>query len=582
MIQGSALVIGTGGWRFPSSPAARQRIFQGVDTKACPLGNTRLASDSADHMENRKNRGRKGSARSKAVSPDSGTDGAAEPVFPAPETAEEESNAILGEENSEPDLTGEEEYLDELPTAGPEDEDAVEPEEEPVYEEEEVAYVPEEEEADVEEEARPAPARGPGGDGRPRVHGTGNRDTSSSFYRRVVRPILSWRLPLPLSILDRYILESFFTPLVIIFCGFAGIWVIIDLTDNLEDFINAKVSVVDVLMFYASQLPQFALVGIQISLLLAILYCLSRLSRTHELVAMLSAGRSVPRILLPIFIIGIIASLGSLGLSYKLAPWANAEKEARLNALIRGEKRQPLLYGTLYRNRYDNRTWQIRRMSMTGLELSRVHIMQQDADGDVIYTMIVKAATYRPLTNDWFLDSVTMNFYDKEGNVMANGKEYRRYLTVRGWRETPKLIVGSNQNAENMGVPELRQYLTDNADFPDEQLAPFRTMLYYRWALPWACMAVVLFGAPLGMAFSRGGIMSNIATAIFLWIALYLGQEVFMALGKGMRLDPWVAAWLPNIGMGLIGLYFLGLRSANRDLPKLNLYGLYNAVTGGK
>lgn len=436
------------------------------------------------------------------------------------------------------------------------------------------------EEEDEEEQplAAASEADAPPDDAGPhRQHGATTEDTSSNFYRRYVRPILGWRLPLPLSLLDRYILESLLTPLFIIFCGFTGIWIIYDLSDNLQEFLNAKVGLLDIALFYAACFPQIALISLQVSLLLAVLYSLSRLSRTHELVAMLSAGRSVPRMLLPLFVVGLVASLICIGLSYKLAPWAEAEKEAQLQSLIRGEKREPVLYGTLYRNRYDNRTWHVRRMSMDGQEMSRVHILQQDADRDVIYTLIFKDARYDPATREWFLDSVVMHFFDKEGNWTS--KEYRRYMTVRGWRETPELIVGANQNPEHMGVPDLRQYLLDNADFPEQQLAPFRTFLYYRWSLPWMCMVVVLFGAPLGMAFSRGGIMSNIATAIFLFIGLIFGQEVFNALGKGARLDPWVAAWLPNIALALIGLYLLGLRSANRSLPKLNLYGLYTAIT---
>lgn len=413
-----------------------------------------------------------------------------------------------------------------------------------------------------------------------RTEGPHQESRAGKIFRKYLEPVLHFKLPLPLSLLDRYILDSFFTPFVFIFLGFTGIRIIYDLQDNFEDFHKARTPIIDVLGFYVTQLPEFALLGLQVSLLLAILYSLSKLSRTHELVAMLSAGRSVPRLLVPIFVVGLLVTAICVGLSYSLAPWAAAEREAQFEALIRGEKRQSVLFGQLYRNRIDNRTWHVRRIPMGGGPANRVHILQQDGEGNSIFTMVVKDAEYLPATEEWFLDSVVMVFFDEEGNVI--NQEYRRRMHVRGWREKPKLIVGSNQNPEQMGVPELRQYLVDNADFPPNQLAPFRTYLHHRWAVPWVCMVVVLFGAPLGMAFSRGGVMSNAATAIFLFIGLILVQNIFLALGRGDRIDAWVAAWLPNIGLALYGLFLLWLRAGNRDLPKLNFYGLYTALTSGR
>jgi hypothetical protein len=39
-----------------------------------------------------------------------------------------------------------------------------------------------------------------------------------------------------------------------------------------------------------------------------------------------------------------------------------------------------------------------------------------------------------------------------------------------------------------------------NADFPATLLAPFRTHLHYRFALPWTCLVVVCIAAPLGQS----------------------------------------------------------------------------------
>ena len=52
-------------------------------------------------------------------------------------------------------------------------------------------------------------------------------------------------------------------------------------------------------------------------------------------------------------------------------------------------------------------------------------------------------------------------------------------------------------NADFLSVPELRDYLKYNWDFPAQRLAPYRTQLLYRWALPAVCIVVVFFGGPM-------------------------------------------------------------------------------------
>ena len=118
-------------------------------------------------------------------------------------------------------------------------------------------------------------------------------------------------------------------------------------------------------------------------------------------------------------------------------------------------------------------------------------------------------------------------------------------------------------------MPELREYLKFNADFPEVQLAPYRAYLYHRWAFPFQALVVVLFGAPLSIVFSRRGVIGGVAGAIFLYAALLLSTYLFLALGKGWRMNAVASAWIPNAFFFAIGLALLYFRSTNRDLPSL-------------
>ena len=124
-------------------------------------------------------------------------------------------------------------------------------------------------------------------------------------------------------------------------------------------------------------------------------------------------------------------------------------------------------------------------------------------------------------------------------------------------------------DANFLSVPELREYLTNNAQFTTARLAAYRTQLSYRWALPWGCLLAVLIAAPIGIIYSRRGLLGGITLAIVLFFLLVLTSSVFLALGKGNRIDPGLAAWGPVVLFGAIGLLMLWMRSTNREVSNL-------------
>jgi len=88
--------------------------------------------------------------------------------------------------------------------------------------------------------------------------------------------------------------------------------------------------------------------------------------------------------------------------------------------------------------------------------------------------------------------------------------------------------------------------------------------------LPWACFVVVFLAAPLGIVYSRRGVLAGVAGAIFFFAANTFLSYLMLAFGKGARTSPFIAAWSSNLLFGAIGAYLLYLRSSNRELPKLS------------
>lgn len=370
--------------------------------------------------------------------------------------------------------------------------------------------------------------------------------------------------------LDRYVLKNFLVPFVLCFFGFIAIWLVFDLSDNGPDFIQAHVSPLRVAYFYVTQLPQITVISLPVGLLLALLYSLSRMSRSNEIISMLTAGRSVVRILMPLMLAGVVISLGSLALNYKLAPHSEEMKKVVLEQITNGKDKTSSLEAQLFRNRADHRTWYVQTMKKNADDLHGVLIIQQDDASNIRTKWYARRAVFEPLTKTWsFERGKTVNF-DPDGNILNEDLWLDGARKLTGWSETPWRIASSNLEPQSLSVPELRDYLRFNADFPDAQLAPYRTHLQYRWALPWSCFVVVFIAAPLGIVYSRRGVLAGVASSIFIFFAMVFLTNLFLALGKGDRVSAPVAAWTPNVLFGALGFFLLYLRSTNRELPKLS------------
>jgi lipopolysaccharide export system permease protein len=376
-----------------------------------------------------------------------------------------------------------------------------------------------------------------------------------------------------MSLLDRYVLRNFLEPFLICFLGFIGIWLVFDLGDNGSDFIEHGASLKQVAQFYLFQLPQTVLISLPIGLLLALLYSLSRMSRSNEIIAMLTAGRSVVRVLVPLMAVGLLLSGVCFALNYRWAPQAEAVRETMLEQINRGkkaEKDEPI-EGHLFRDRQHDRTWYVRKMRVQGPkvnELDGVHIVQQDPEGNVIRKWYAEKAFF-DAKGTWALHRGMAVEFNVEGDIVKKDDFAKSFRVVNDWPETPWRIASSLLEAGNLSVPQLEDYLKYNSDFPTVQLASYRTNLADRWAFPLSCFVVIFIAAPLGIVFSRRGVLAGVAGSIFIFFGMILLRYLFLALGKGARIDPVVAAWLPNVFFMTIGLFLLYLRSTNRELPRL-------------
>src|ERR1700733_11633296 len=180
-----------------------------------------------------------------------------------------------------------------------------------------------------------------------------------------------------------------------------AIWLVYDLGEPPNNCQEAPLGFEPISQFYLVQIPFIIVNQLPLSVLLGLLYVLTRMSRRNEIVSMLGAGVSVPRLLLPLIILGLLLTAGCTVLNYELGPkgqWASAYM---LDEIVKGKSKSARLDAHVFPNRKDHRIWFIQLLDAKNEQLRNVQVIQQDSTGVIQSKIYGQNATYDGSRKIW-------------------------------------------------------------------------------------------------------------------------------------------------------------------------------------
>ncbi len=358
-----------------------------------------------------------------------------------------------------------------------------------------------------------------------------------------------------MKIIDRYLLRRLLAPLVFCLLAFSMVYVIVELFNHLADFVAGRTPLTEVLWFYLLIVPSVLVFIFPVSLLLAVLYSLSALTRHNELTAMRACGVSLYRLMVPFIGVGIVSSLG-VGLIHEtVSPWA----AFWTSRFAEAQKRQDedfafVTHDLAYRNLAEHRTWLIRRFDSRTFELEGIEIIQHYPDGMDAYR--ITADSGRRLDGRWWFKGVLVQPYDDRGNLqVATAREPRREMA--DLTETPQEFLNEIKDPEYLSARDLRRHM-ETRPLSDAARARIRVDFHHRLALPWMSLTVVFLGIPFGHHTGRRGALMGTALSLGLFFVFYVVVNLGLLIGKAGHIPPWLGAWTPillfsGLGFGLTG-----------------------------
>jgi lipopolysaccharide export system permease protein len=371
-----------------------------------------------------------------------------------------------------------------------------------------------------------------------------------------------FRIPqVTLRTLDRYLLREWLRVFLITLLGFPILVIVIDLTDKLDTYMARGIKPSAVALSYVFDLPEKMFLVLPVAVLFATVFTVGSLGRHSELTAAKASGISFHRLVRPLFGAAGAAFIAGLLLG-EIAPVTTSHRLELLGEkAIRSTSSR---YNFVYRADggwvYAIRALELRTREMTDLMLER-------EGGGVAYPTIVLAAQ-RAVYGDsgkapspsklralWTLYRGTLRYLagDEPGGEAAFEFDS---LQTRTMTERPVDLLAEPKAPDEMRYGELRSYI-DALTRSGSNAKKLQVELALKIAIPFICLLIALFGAPLAISSPKSGAAWGVAASLATTFIVLLMFQLAKAVGSGGVMPPALAAWTPNILVGVAAVYLL-------------------------
>jgi lipopolysaccharide export system permease protein len=349
--------------------------------------------------------------------------------------------------------------------------------------------------------------------------------------------------------LDRYVFLEFWKVFFTTALGFPVVLVVIDLTDNLEKYLLKALPASRIALSYVYWMPESMFLVLPAAVLFATVFTIGSLTRHAEITAAKASGMSFYRVILPILFAAAIATGMDLGVG-EVMP----ETTKRRNALL-----EPEMDRTLFSQRYnfafageEGRVYKVAEIStITGR--ARAFQIERKGSGPEYPTYLIAA-------NMAVWDSTRHRWTLTDGEVISDtGHTFAVHFDSLHdplFGERPIDLLARAPDPREMRYRELTRYIKAQERSGSNQ-SKNRVELALKIAVPFTCLIIALFGAPLATSTQRGGTAFGIAVSLGTTVIFLLMVQLTKAIGGKGVITPELAAWLPGALFALVGLVLL-------------------------
>jgi lipopolysaccharide export system permease protein len=359
-----------------------------------------------------------------------------------------------------------------------------------------------------------------------------------------------------MKILRNYILKEFFGPLILCLGVLTFVMVLIGNLKRIADLvINKGVDIFSVIQIFIYLTPYIITYTLPISILVAVLLALGRLSGDNEVIAIRASGISIFKLMLPLLIVGLIASLALAIFNDQAASYSHFAYRKTLQEM--GIKNPTAAFEEgVFIDSFKKYILFIYNVDQKRNRLNNIRIYEPHDDDRPTRTIVAKAGEFIAIPGEnaikLKLIDGTSDEPDPENPTNFYKLNFRTYFMNLDIAQMQNKVV--EKKYKEMTIYELQK---EAAKLKSEGIspAPIITKIHEKLSLAFSCFAFMLLGSSLGIITRRRERTINIGIAVLIIVCYYPLYIGLAALAMEGVLPAALALWLPNIIFAGIGAF---------------------------
>ena len=348
--------------------------------------------------------------------------------------------------------------------------------------------------------------------------------------------------------IDKYISSIFIYILIFTLIAFACIFIIVEVIQRIDIFIDRNVPFPVIVKFHIYYLPYIIVLILPASVLIACLFSMGQLARRNELAALKASGLSLYRIITPILVVAFFISLFSLFFAEMVVPGTSQKKQDIDDQYLRNTERRRTGRNIYFQDSKE-RVISIRYYNDKSKRAHQVNFTYHK-ENEIVKRVQAETMTWEDTV--WVLNKASVREFKGDNEIM---NKYDK-LPYPGLNFGSEELLDIELKPEEMGFFKLREFIKRRRTIGID-VEKWIVEMHLKISFPFANLIIVLFGVPLVSQHRRGGGAIGFGIALVICFFFFGTVRVGQYLGYSGMLHPLLAAWLGNIIFTILGIFLL-------------------------
>lgn len=362
--------------------------------------------------------------------------------------------------------------------------------------------------------------------------------------------------------INTYIFFELIPPFAISLFFLTFVFLMTRIPDIINMVVNYNTGISAIFMMIGFTLPRFMEFTIPMSTMISILLTFMRMSGENEIVALKGAGVSLYKLLPPVLIFSVIATCLTMWITVFGVSWGKLSLKKKSIEIARTSI-DAALQERQFNSQLTDIMIYVSHVDMKTRELKDVFIEDRRTRGLISISVAPAGKLIRQDDEEIYtirLYDGMINQVNSEDNSVyhINFGHYDINIDLESMQKGTRAI---HKDIDEMSLHELVQHIRKG--IKDKALRSEAMMvLHEKFSIPFACLSLGLLAFPLGIQSMSLRRSSGFGMGIFFFLLYYFLLAGGWSAGETGHYPPYIGMWLPNVVMGVAGVFFL-VRNAN-------------------